>query len=122
MNGLKRIPSLELQTMAFMDAARSSATPQQIRLSRNGFRVCLDFEPELSVPGVGDVQGALAISDVYVPARCRHRGWFTHYWQFCRLLAGGTVFIDDLVHLPLRENLLRHGFREVVPEVMMLGK
>lgn len=117
---IKNIPSLELQTLAFMQSALASGTPQELRLSRNGFHVWLDFEPEFTIKDGSSLKNIFTITDVYVPIKCRFRGWLTHYWQLCQLQAGGSLLIFGAPPPKLRSNMQRHGFKEVMPQFWLI--
>lgn len=115
------VPSVELQTVEFVQMASEASGSHAARLRCHGFRVSLEHETELSVPGVGNLEGVLVITDVYVPVRYRRRGWFTAYLKLCWLLVDQALFVDD-VHGAVRDALLGYGFVAVPGNAMMLRK
>lgn len=116
-NFIRRIPSIELQTVAFVETVRTHPAYQnvcqEIQLSWNGFLVTLGFEPSPPAQVAGDLKNVFYIYDVDIPPRYRFRKWFTHYWRLCQQLAGGTLFILGSPPPQLRASLFRHGFQEV---------
>jgi hypothetical protein len=113
--------SVELQTVEFIDSARLLGGSRAIRLHARGFRVSLEYESEMTVPGLGAYKQAVAITDVYVPLRVRRKGWFAAYVRLCQLLADEVLIVFD-VHGPVRESLLRKGFQVVAPDALMFRK
>lgn len=113
MSAIKRIPSLELQTVAFLDRVLVGNEPQSIRLSWNGFRVSLFYEPAFVVSENAPGGPALVISNVYVPLRFRRRGWLTQYWQMCWFVSGIGLALNDVTIPAIQIQLLQLGFRKV---------
>ncbi|UGS90975.1 hypothetical protein KOL96_24070 [Ralstonia wenshanensis] len=116
-----QIPSVELQTVQFVQSARAQGVGRETRLSARGFHVAIEYAPHLPVPDVGEFNGVVAINDVYVPVRYRRRGWFSGYVVLCALLADQALIVAD-AYGPLREALLRQGFVEVFSDVLILTK
>lgn len=116
-----RIPSVELQTLTFVEMARSKGGSHDTLLRCHGFRVSLEYEQELTVRPFGPLKGVLGVFDVYVPSRYRRCGWLTAYLKLCQMLADEAVVVGD-TYGPVREALLRRGFVEVSPGVPMLIK
>ena len=116
-----QIPSVELQTVQFVQLARAQGVGRETRLSARGFHVAIEYAPHLPVPDVGEFNGVVAINDVYVPVRYRRRGWFSGYGGLCALLAE-QAFIVANAYGPLREALLHQGFVEVFSDVLILTK
>lgn len=112
-HSIKRIPSLELQTLAFMSAVRAQGTYREIRLRRNDFHVWLGFDPEFSIKAGRTLKNAFFILDVYTPIKYRFQGWLTRYWQLCQQLAGGTLLIFGSPPPKLEASLQRYGFKQV---------
>ena len=121
MSGGTHVPSVELQTVEFVQVASEAPGPHAAQLRYHGFRVSLEYEPELSVPGLGTFRDVLAITDVYVPPRHRRRGWLRTYLKLCWLLVDDALFIDE-VHGPVRDALIGYGFVAVDGDELMLRK
>lgn len=120
---LKRtlLPSVELQTVEFLEVASEAARARTTQLRYHGFRVSLEYQPELSIPGVGTFKDILVVSDVYVPPRYRRRGWFMTYLKLCWLLVDEALFVDE-VYGPGRDALIAYGFEVVLKDVLMMRK
>lgn len=115
------LPSVELQTVEFLEVASEAARGRTAQLRYHGFRVSLEYQPELSIPGVGTFKDILVVSDVYVPPRYRRRGWFMTYLKLCWLLVDEALFVDG-VYGPVREALIAYGFEVVLEDVLMMRR
>jgi hypothetical protein len=103
-----RLPSVETQTVAFVEAARARNRRGIIScwLTWRGFRVYLRYWRNVTIGGVmlGEV---LVIADVEVPKRLQQRGWFWRYCQFCCALVERGIVIESVVSDELAEALAR---------------
>ncbi|ANQ84120.1 hypothetical protein dqs_1056 [Azoarcus olearius] len=121
MAGAAHVPSVELKTVEFILGASEAPASRAVHLRHHGFRVSLEYEPELSVPGVGTFKDVLVITDVYVPPRYRRYGWFRAYLKLCGLLCGEALIVDEL-YGPVRDALIGYGFVPVPGDAVMLSK
>ncbi|WP_323002858.1 hypothetical protein [Denitromonas sp.] len=112
------IPSVELQTIEFVYDARRTGGTHEACLSFNGFHVCLEYNAELTVPRVGVLKATLSVQSVYVPPRYRRRGWLSTYLSLCHLLAEDALFVAG-TYGGVRQSLIRDGFEEVAPGILM---
>ncbi|PLK49849.1 hypothetical protein [Uliginosibacterium sp. TH139] len=121
---LSILPSVELQTSEFIAAACAAGThePYQAELEFDDFRVALIFQVISPAPshGIDSPQDGLTITDVFVPVQYRRRGWLVAYLRLCAGLVNGPIFIVGM-HGPVRDALLRHGFRVLTDDVLVLG-
>lgn len=115
------VPSLELQTVAFIMRSRALRAAGSIELQRDGFRVTVEYEPELALAPYGVLTDIVSIIDVHVPSCYRRQGWLTYYLKMCELLAGDALFVAGL-DAPLHEALLRRGFVRISADFLMLKK
>lgn len=113
MSPIWRIPSLELQTIAFLDEVLGGDAPRSIRLDWNGFHALLSYEPEYFLTDSMPRRPVLVITDVQVPIRFRGRGWLTHYWEMCWFSSGLGIIIEPVRYEPLGKSLLRAGFQRL---------
>lgn len=107
------LPSLELQTMAFVESAMLRKRTQFASLEWNGFRVRLCYSPSVTVASDCTLADVLLILSAEVPLRYRQRGWLTRYCQLCAMLTGDALLVHNvqLVQLPeLIRSLERRGF------------
>lgn len=118
---LAKVPSVELQTLEFVEIARSVGGSHAALIRHHGIRVLLEYEPVFPVHKLGTLNGVLAILDVYVPPRYQRRGWLTAYLKLCHLLVDEAVLIA-VMRGPVREALMRGGFEEALPGFLMLRK
>lgn len=84
------MPSIELQTVEFVEAARVLGGARAVELHSGGFRVELEYQTGFLVPGFGDFRGVLIIRRVFVPVRHRECGWLWAYLTMC--YRGGGYF------------------------------
>ena len=103
------LPSIEAQTIAFIEAARAqrSRRPISLELRWQGtcvyLRYCANF-------AVGDelIGEVLVLAMIVVAPRYRGRGWFTRYMQLCYALARDGLVIESVLHARLASALTRH--------------
>lgn len=110
------LPSLESQTVAFVDAARNSRhTNYALHFGWAGFRAYLRYGRNYRLYGqaLGEV---LVIASIEIPARYQGRGWFWRYCQLCLALVADAVVVEAVIDDDLREALARRAEFEVVNE------
>lgn len=115
--------SIELATVEFLEQSRARGVTASVDLRSRGFRVAVDYEPELACGHLGTLKEVLSVAEVYVPPRYRRRGWLTCYLKMCERLAGDALFVVDAWGF-VREALVRRGFVpvEFAPEFLMLKR
>lgn len=114
-----RLPSVETQTVAFVEAARAAGRRCNSWLKFRGFRVYLRYERTYES---GDVAlgETLVIANVEIPERFRNRGWFLRYCELCLALVEDAVIVECVYNphlyasLSRREAFLETKFREFV--------
>lgn len=92
MSARRLLPSIEAQTVAFVEAARASDRPGITDLLHwAGFRVYLRYHRNYTVDDrvIGEV---LTIAKVMVPERLQRRGWFWRYCQLCLALVEDAMW------------------------------
>ena len=107
-----RLPSVETQTVAFVEAARAARRRSASWLKFRGFRVYLRYEQayESGDMALGET---LVIANVHSPEGFRDRGWFLHYCELCAALVDGAVVIECVYNPRLYASLSRReAFRE----------
>jgi|GEM_PF-2957643 len=120
-SSIKRLPSIEMQTQAFFNAAQSSGGSEyEIKLSWNGFRVHMNYANELPFGQGTTLKDFLILRDTYVPTQYRKRGWFTQYCVFCSQLAAQHFIIASELPSTLSLHLAKHGFIAHHPDFYML--
>jgi hypothetical protein len=124
MSWSKEIPSLELQTLAFVEQARAHAEVQSVHLEWNGISVCLAFWPSTEIDSSMSARNVIAIVEAVVPPELRRRGWFSRYCQFCAMLADEVLLVHTHGMPQLICSLGRMGFHCVpgCAEVMFCRK
>lgn len=118
-----RLPSVEVQTVAFVEAARARGWPIVSEWVRwDGFKVYLRYIREHSIgeEAVGEI---LVIASVTVPERFQRRGWFWRYCQMCLALVEDGLAIECVYNPWLHAALARRSpFREWQPNQFVLLK
>ena len=119
-----RLPSIETQTVAFVEAAR--ARNQHGIVSRpvawNGFKGYLRHYRNVQMGAVtmGEV---LVIAKIEIPEELQRRGWFWHYCQLCCALVEHGVVIERVVNTGLKTALAGHpAFKLVSSSTYYLEK
>lgn len=121
---VRRLPSVEAQTLAYFEEARASERlPMPRWLAFGGFKVYLRYWRKRTLVD-GTVLGELlVIASVTIPERCQRRGWFWRYCQLCAALATDGVVLECVHNLELLEAVRRHpAFREVGERDFLLQK
>lgn len=93
----RQLPSVETQTVAFVEAARAAGQRSASWLKFSGFRVYLRYAQtyESGEMALGET---LIIANIIVPELFQKRGWFLHYCELC------SGVIDDAVVIECVEN------------------
>jgi hypothetical protein len=119
----EKLPSVETQTVAFVEHARSQRRAAVSRwLKWGGFAIYLRYYKHYTAEGVriGEV---LVIASVESPIRYRRRGWFWRYCQLCLALVDDGLIIESVVNEELIKALsMRPEFVEVSPSTFFLKK
>ena len=99
---VRRLPSVEAQTIAYFEEARASERLLMPRwLAFGGFKVYLRYWRNRTLPD-GTVPGELlVIASVTIPDRYQQRGWFWRYCQLCAALAADGVLLECVHNLEL---------------------
>jgi len=105
---IRRLPSVESQTVAFFDWMRQSPEHFSGWLRFNGFKVYLRYQRDFRVSEDLVLGEVLVIANVELPARFRNRGWFWRYCQLCAALSPDGVVLEAVVNPCLRERLRQH--------------
>lgn len=119
---LPRLPSIESQTIAFVEEARSMPRIKPRWLRWDGFWVYLRHRKDYAC---GDLllREAIVIANVEVPRRYQRRGWFWRYCQLCLALTGDAVVIEEVQNPYLYSALKRRPeFVEVSPTLFVIRK
>jgi hypothetical protein len=117
------LPSVETQTLAFVDAARQGGSIRNRWLEFAGFAVYLRYAQSLALTDGLVLGECITLGTLEVPARYRHRGWFWRYCQLCAALVEDGVVVESVVNRTLLASLrLRPGFVEYAPANFVLRK
>ena len=92
-----RLPSLETQTVAFVELARAQCKRRMVSmwLRWNGFEVYLRYSPRY-IAGNVSIGEVLVIANIEVPKKYQHRGWFWHYLRLCSALTVGGIVVESV--------------------------
>lgn len=117
------LPSVETQTVAFVEDARARGWPIVSEwVGWNGFKVYLRYVREYTIKEepIGEV---LVIANIEIPARWQRRGWFWRYCQLCLALVENGIAIESAYNPWLRDALARRNpFVEWWPNQFVLVK
>lgn len=118
-----RLPSIESQTVAFVDYAWSEPEPINVTVNWAGFSVYLRYARQRRLTDELTVGECLAISTVDVPQNKQHRGWFWRYCQLCLGLVSDALVIENVINPALRVGLRqRPVFVEYIPESFVIRR
>ena len=118
----RQLPSVETQTVAFIEAARAAGRRCNSSLKFRGFRVYLHYEQTYE-SGDMVLGETLVIANVRSPECFRNRGWFLHYCELCAGLVDGAVVIECVYNARLYASLSRRpAFRETMFREFVLLK
>lgn len=117
------LPSVETQTVAFVDAARQGGYIHNRWLEFAGFAVYLRYAQSLALTDTLVLGECIALAAVEVPVRYRHRGWFWRYCQLCAALVEDGVVVESVVNRAFLASLRqRPQFMEFAPKSFVLRK
>lgn len=118
-----RLPSIEAQTIAFIEASRAQAQPAKPKWLRwRGFWVYLRYRRDYRV---GDMllREAIVIANIEVPRRFQGRGWFWRYCQLCLALTNDALVVEEVQNPYLYAAIKqRTEFVEVAPATFVIRK
>jgi hypothetical protein len=117
-----KLPSIELQTLAFVEAAMLRQRTVFASLEWNGFRVRLGYSPRIKFANECVLADVLLILSAEVPVRYQRRGWFTRYCQLCAMLSGGALLVHNAKLPELIHSLERHGFEQEKKDIWTFFK
>jgi hypothetical protein len=104
-----RIPSIEMQTIAFVDEMRQRRRGGSRHLLWGGFHVYVQFVRTYRNYQVGNYENVFVLHDIDVPERYQRRGWMTYYCRLCWILSDGVFvvanFEDEQVLLGIQRRL-----------------
>ena len=103
----RRLPSVESQTLDFMEFARQKGEAMSAWAQWAGFAVFLRYAPSRQLTDALAVGECLAISTIRIPERLQHRGWFWRYCQLCLCIVDDALILEGVVNPALREALRR---------------
>ncbi len=104
-----RSPSVESQTMAFLEIARKSLARSQAKyLTWDSITVYLRYWRTDYLPAPWDQCEVLVIARVEIPKRYQRRNWFWRYCQLCAALVSGGVVIESVLNKDFCKALRRH--------------
>ena len=118
-----RLPSIETQTIEFVEESRALPRPAQPRWLRwDGFWVYVRHRKDYPC---GDLllSEAIVIANVQVPPAYEGRGWFWRYCQLCLALTDDALVLEEVLNPYLYAAIKRRPeFVEVAPGTFVLRK
>lgn len=103
------IPSLELQTLMFVQSARALNLDQTVELEWNGFKVTVGYSGPRAMRGQV-LKEAITLHSVFVPVKHRRKRWFTFYIEFLKILTEDAVIVTNVQGGFVMLGLARRGF------------
>lgn len=118
-----RLPSVETQTIAFIEESRALPRPAQPRWLRwGGFWVYLRHRRDYRIGGLL-LREAIVVANVEVPPAYEGRGWFWRYCQMCLALTEDALVLEEVLNPHLHAAIKRRPeFVEVAPGTFVLRK
>ncbi|BBO99431.1 hypothetical protein [Sulfuriferula nivalis] len=101
-----KLPSVETQTVAFIEAVRAGSRFRNSWIKFRGFEVYLRYAQTYK-SGEMELGETLVIANIMVPGRYQNRGWFMHYCELCSGLVDDAVVIECVENPHLYASLLR---------------
>ena len=119
-----KLPSIEAQTIAFFEYARTIKKPRQsASMDWRKSMVYVRLYKDIEEPRIGLIKEALVIANVVLPKSLQGRGWFLRYCQLCASLAEDGVIIESVGNDKLAEAIRkRPEFIEYLPRYFILKK
>jgi hypothetical protein len=116
-----KIPSVEAQTVAFLDACKHGHSIEHSTMQYAGFSIYLRYALQMQLSPERTVRNLLIIGNVDIPEKLRDRGWFWRYVQLCAALNDGHLLVQSVVNKRLLASLRNHpAFEEVLDRSFLL--
>lgn len=109
-----KLPSIEAQTIAFIDSCKRGSSIDRASLSYGGFYAYLRYDTRLEIAPGRILNDMLTIANVEIPLKLQRRRWFWRYLQLCAALNDGRILVESVVNPGLRMALQRHAGFEAV--------
>lgn len=123
LKGQPRLPSVEAQTLAFVEYAQKEPEPMSALTEWAGFSVYLRYARNKRLTEDLSVGECIAISSIHIPEHLQHRGWFWRYCQMCLCLVSDALIIENVHNPSLRAALRqRPEFLEYIPTSFVLRR
>lgn len=123
LHGRLRLPSVEAQTVAFVEYARQEREPMNAKTRWAGFSAYLRYARERRLTDSLVVGECLTIASVYIPDHLQHRGWFWRYCQMCQCLVNDALVLESVINVSLLKALGRRPeFLEFKPDSFLLRR
>jgi len=103
-----RLPSIESQTIAFLEWARKKSRPIATTLKWDGNHIYLRYWRHGYLPPPWENAEILVIANITVKESYRRRNWFWRYCQLCAALTKHGVVIESVLNERLFKALCRH--------------
>lgn len=118
-----RLPSIEAQTIAFVEESRALPRPAKPRWLRwDGFWLYVRHRRDYRIGGLL-LSEAIVVANVEVPLRYQRRGWFWRYSQLCLALTSDALVVEEVQNPHLYAAIKRKpGFVEVSEGTFVIRK
>lgn len=118
-----RLPSVETQTIEFVEESRALPGPCQTRRLRwQGFSLYLRYWRDYPLVDIS-LREAVVIASVGIPEAYEGRGWFWRYCQLCLALTDDALVLEEVLNADLYAAIKRRPeFVEVAPRTFVLRK
>lgn len=111
-----QLPTVESQTLAFVEAAKRTGEWHEMEIEAGGFYVHIKYAPVLYLDPLlfrrtkARLKNTVSIYAVRIPDAQQRKGWFLRYCQLCSLLVGEALIVDNVEIPTLRNRLASVGF------------
>lgn len=118
-----RLPSIETQTVEFMEESRARPGRSHTRWLRwQGFRIYLRYWRDYPLVDMS-LREALVIANVEIPSAYEWRSWFWRYCQLCLALTDDALVVEEVQNPYLYAAIKqRPEFVEVAPALFVIRK
>ena len=118
-----RLPSVETQTVEFVEESRALPGRSQTRRLRwNGFSLYLRYWRDYPLVDLS-LREAVVIASVGIPEAYEGRGWFWRYCQLCLALSEDALVVEEVLNPHLYAAIKRRPeFVEVAPATFVIRK
>jgi hypothetical protein len=115
----QHLPTVELQTLAWMLQVRLRKEDASVLLDQGGYQVKLSYFEHLTI-GERSLHGVLQLEYAYVPTELRGRDWLPRFCQLCHMMTDEAFIIKTPETPRLLVTMARWSFERAASDLWVM--